>query len=135
MATEPKVCKYLDIPLQHANGNILRRMRRPADQLRIKELIEKIRRRIPDITLRTTLIVGFPGETEAAFAEIIGLSLRLSLIMWEFSPIPGRGTEAYDMEGQVDEEVKLQRRDKLMQIGRVFHGGKIDSGWTKSIPC
>ena len=117
MATEPKVCKYLDIPLQHANGNILRRMRRPADQLRIKELIEKIRRRIPDITLRTTLIVGFPGETEAAFAELCQFVSEIEFDHVGVFPYSREeGTEAYDMEGQVDEEVKLQRRDKLMQI-------------------
>ena len=67
MATNPKVCKYIDMPLQHSEDSILKRMRRPGRQKDTRELVRKIRESIPDVALRTSLIVGFPGETEAGF--------------------------------------------------------------------
>lgn len=70
MATNPKVCKYIDMPLQHSEDSILKRMRRPGRQKDTRELVRKIRESIPDVALRTSLIVGFPGETEEDFENL-----------------------------------------------------------------
>jgi len=115
IASSKKVVHYLDIPIQHVNNKILRAMRRPDTRDRLERLIDKLRRTIPDIVLRTTLIVGFPGETDRQFAEL------LKFIKWaEFDALgcfqfyPESGTAAAKMPRQVPEPVKQERLEKLM---------------------
>jgi ribosomal protein S12 methylthiotransferase len=115
IAKSKKVVHYLDIPIQHINNEILKAMRRPDTKDRLKQLIDKLRSAIPDIVLRTTLIVGFPGETERKFAEL------LDFVKWAkfdalgcFKFYPEDGTLAADMPNQVPEQVKQQRVEELM---------------------
>ena len=111
IASEPKIVKYLDIPLQHVSRRILRAMHRPGDGEEFAALIEKLRDRIPGLTLRTSLIVGLPGETEEEFAELCTFLQETQIErvgVFEFSP--EEGTEAAELPDQIDEEVKAQRR-------------------------
>lgn len=111
IATEPKVVKYLDIPLQHVSKRILRAMHRPGDGEEFAALIAKLRERIPGLVLRTSLIVGLPGETEDEFAELCSFLQETQIErvgVFEFSP--EEGTEAAGLPDQIDPEVKAQRR-------------------------
>nr|WP_297178077.1 30S ribosomal protein S12 methylthiotransferase RimO [uncultured Agathobaculum sp.] len=111
IADEPKIVKYLDIPLQHVSRRILRAMHRPGGGEEFAALIEKLRDRIPGLTLRTSLIVGLPGETEEEFAELCTFLQETQIErvgVFEFSP--EEGTEAAELPDQIDEEVKAQRR-------------------------
>jgi ribosomal protein S12 methylthiotransferase len=115
IANSKKVVHYMDIPIQHINNEILKAMRRPDSKDQIKQLIEKLRNAMPDIILRTTLIVGFPGETDQQFAEL------LEFIKWArldalgaFTYYAESGTPAAQMPGQIPEKVKQQRFEELM---------------------
>ena len=115
--TEPKICHYLDMPIQHSSDRILKRMGRRTSRKELEEVIGKLRREIPDIALRTTLISGFPGETEAdqedlkSFIQTIQFD-RLGV----FTYSPEEGTQAAAMENQIPEDVKAERRDELMAL-------------------
>lgn len=115
VAKSEKIVHYLDTPIQHVNNRILKAMRRPDTKERLQGLIENLRSRLPDIMLRTTLIVGFPGETDQQFAEL------LEFIKWaEFDALgcfkfyPESGTDAAKMYAQVPDKVKQQRLEELM---------------------
>lgn len=114
---QDKICNYLDIPVQHAADNVLKNMKRRATLAQLTETIGRLRKEIPDIVLRTTLISGFPGETEEdheilkKFVEDMRFD-RLGV----FAYSPEEGTEAAEMENQVDENIKEERRDELMSI-------------------
>lgn len=111
IAQEDKIVKYLDIPLQHVSPRILRAMHRPGDRESLTALLERLRARIPGLVLRTSLIVGLPGETEAEFAELCEFlqDVRIERAgVFEFSP--EEGTEAAEMEDQIDAETKATRR-------------------------
>lgn len=115
MANEEKIVKYMDLPIQHCDGEILKKMNRKGDEASLRALIKKIRERIPDITLRTTLITGFPGETEEQFgrlAEFVNDIKFDRLGCFAFSP--EEGTPAHDMDGQLDEDVKERRTEVIM---------------------
>ena len=112
-----KVVHYLDMPIQHINDEILRRMGRRTSGEKLADQIELLRREIPDICLRTTLISGFPGETPEMHEEL------LEFLNWaEFDRLgvfpysPEEGTPAAEFEGQMDEETKLTRRDEIMEL-------------------
>ena len=116
MATEDKVVPYMDIPLQHAAGNVLKRMNRPGNRETLTALIERIRAAVPDITLRTTVMVGFPGETEEDFEELcefIKDARFQRLGCFAFSP--EEDTPAYKLPDQLEDEVKFRRRDIVME--------------------
>ena len=122
IASEDKICKYIDLPLQHADGDILQKMNRSGDEEGLTALIAKIRSKIPDIVIRTTFITGFPGETEenfevlSRFVKNIGFD-RLGC----FAYSPEEGTFAAKMENQVDEEIKNRRAEIIMeQQYRIF---------------
>jgi ribosomal protein S12 methylthiotransferase len=109
-----KVCKYIDLPLQHASDAVLQRMKRPGTRAGYERLLAKIRERIPGVTLRTTFIVGFPGETEAEFAETLRLVDAVGYAQafsFKYSPRPG--TPAAAMDGQVPREVMDERLQRL----------------------
>lgn len=113
--SQPKVLHYIDLPLQHADDNVLKRMNRRGTQAQIKELIAKLRDRIPDIVIRTTFITGFPGETEEEFE-----SLALFVNETEFDHLgcfsfsPEEGTPAAEFDGQLDDRTKFKRQDIIM---------------------
>ena len=111
IASEPKIVKYLDIPLQHVSKRILRAMHRPGDGEEFVALIAKLRERIPGLVLRTSLIVGLPGETEEEFAELCSFLQETQIErvgVFEFSP--EEGTEAAELPDQIDVETKANRR-------------------------
>ena len=111
IADEPKIVKYLDIPLQHVSKRILRAMHRPGDGAEFTRLIENMRERIPGLVLRTSLIVGLPGETEDEFAELCEFLQNVGIErvgVFEYSP--EEGTEAAELPDQIDDETKQNRR-------------------------
>lgn len=117
IASEPKICPYLDMPLQHIADPILKAMNRRLNQAETITLVERIRTRIPHITLRTTFIVGFPGETDKDFAELHAFAARaLFDRVGVFTYSREEGTPAATFAEQVEEEVKDQRRDALITM-------------------
>lgn len=111
-----KVVNYIDLPLQHANDRILKAMNRRGDQAMIREVIGKLRSEIPDVVIRTTFIVGFPGEGEDEFEDLAVFVNEMEFDrLGCFSFSPQEGTPAYDMEDQVEEDVKMRRGDIIMQ--------------------
>ncbi len=115
--TEPKICHYIDMPIQHASDDILKRMGRRTDRAQITEITDRLRSAIPDIAIRTTLISGFPGESEKDH-EILKTFVKETAFdrLGVFAYSPEEGTPAEKMDGQVDDEVKASRRDELMEI-------------------
>ncbi|MDO4295447.1 MAG: 30S ribosomal protein S12 methylthiotransferase RimO [bacterium] len=115
--SEEKVCHYLDIPIQHASDPILRRMNRRTNQQELREGIAKLRREIPDIALRTTLISGFPGETQEDHEEVYRFVNEMEFDRLGVFPYSAEeDTPAYAFADQVPEEVKEERRDELMEL-------------------
>ena len=115
MASEPKVVKYMDVPVQHASGHILKAMNRRDDYDYLRNLMQKIREKIPGVVLRTTFITGFPGETEEDFAEMTRLVKEVKFErVGCFTYSPEDGTPAYSMPEQIDEETKRRRADIVM---------------------
>ena len=115
--TEEKVCNYLDIPIQHASEAVLKRMGRRTNNKEIRELIAKLRREIPDIALRTTLISGFPGETEEDHEILMQFVDDMEFDrLGVFAYSPEEDTPAFSFENQVPEEVKQERRDEIMEL-------------------
>lgn len=110
-----KVCHYLDIPIQHASDAVLKRMGRRTNQAQLQEVIEKLREEIPDICLRTTLITGFPGETEADHEILMSFVDEEEFDrLGVFTYSPEEDTPAAEMPEQIEEELKAERRDELM---------------------
>ena len=117
IAAEPKVCHYLDIPIQHASDEVLRRMGRRTNQQELRQWIGRLRERIPDICLRTTLISGFPGETQEDFEELYRFVNEMEFDRLGVFPYSQEeDTKAAEMPDQVPEEVKCFRRDELMEL-------------------
>lgn len=117
MAKEPKIVKYMDIPLQHASEGLLRKMNRRGSGGEYLDLIRRMRQKIPGITLRTTLIAGFPGETEEDFEALCNFVSQAEFErLGCFAYSQEEGTRAGEMEDQIDEKVKQNRVDALMDI-------------------
>jgi len=117
MAELPKVCNYLDIPLQHANNGVLKRMRRQITQEEMVNLLDTAREKVPNIHIRTTMLVGFPGETEEEFQDLCKFVKeqkfeRLGVFLYSHE----EGTSAYDMEDDIPDEVKQERSNQIMNI-------------------
>ncbi|MBP5297818.1 MAG: 30S ribosomal protein S12 methylthiotransferase RimO [Lachnospiraceae bacterium] len=114
---EDKVCNYLDLPIQHCNDSILKRMGRRTDKADIERIVAKLRKEIPDICLRTTLITGFPGETEEDFEELYRFVNETEFDrLGVFSYSAEENTPAATMENQIPDEVKDSRRDEIMEL-------------------
>jgi ribosomal protein S12 methylthiotransferase len=112
----PKICRYLDIPIQHINDAILKKMNRHITRKEIIELIGKIRKNIPGIALRTSIIVGFPGETEKAFKEMLDFLKEARFEkLGAFIYSREEGSRAYKFQGQIPENIKQQRFDEVMK--------------------
>ena len=117
MSTNPKICHYIDIPIQSGSDPVLRRMGRRTDQKQIRGVIEKLRSRMDDICIRTTLISGFPGETQEDFEETYRFVNEMEFDrLGVFTYSAEEGTAAYDFEPKVDEDVAKSRRDELYEL-------------------
>lgn len=117
MARQEKVCNYLDIPLQHASDTVLDRMRRQITQAETKTIINKAREVVPDIAIRTTFLVGFPGETQSEFDELIAFVKDMEFErVGVFQYSHEEGTSAHDMKDDISLEVKRDRTDDLMAV-------------------
>jgi len=117
MATHPACVHYLDMPLQHAHPSVLRRMRRPANVESVRRTLEKLRKAMPDIALRTTFLVGYPGETEAEFQELLDFVAdarfeRVGVFTFSFE----LGTASEPLGDPVPQEAKEERRERLMRL-------------------
>ncbi|MBR2706307.1 MAG: 30S ribosomal protein S12 methylthiotransferase RimO [Mogibacterium sp.] len=116
IAQEPKICKYIDMPIQHISDHVLHLMRRQSTGDSIRAVITKLRERIPDVHIRTTLLVGFPGETEGDMDLLAGF-----IDSWDINRLGAfafseeEGTPSFTMDGKVDEEVRISRRDRVME--------------------
>ncbi len=129
MAERKEICNYLDMPLQHASDSVLERMRRQITREETEALIQKARRTVPDLTLRTTLLVGFPGETEEEFQQLCDFVQeqrfdRLGVFQYSHE----EGTRAYDLPDDVPAEVKEERANRLMAIQQDISLEK-NQGW------
>lgn len=119
MAECEKVCHYIDMPIQHGNDDVLRRMGRRSSQALIREKVAKLRAAMPDIAIRTTLIVGFPGETEEEFADLVQFVTEMKFDrLGVFSYSREEGTVAAEMDGQIPEELKEERRAYILDLQR-----------------
>ncbi len=147
IAKEEKLVKYLDIPLQHINGDILKRMNRKGDKAGISALIDKIRKKIPDITLRTTLITGFPGETDEQFCELAEFVKEKRFDrLGCFTYSAEEDTLAAEFSDQIDEQTKNDRMENIMELQMTIAAEKneqkqgsvtevIIEGWDDYIKC
>ena len=116
IASEPKICNYIDMPIQHISDNVLKMMRRRSSGASIKEVIGKLRERIPDVHIRTTLLVGFPGETQQDIDELIEFIDTYDIDrLGAFAFSDEEGTPSFDMPDKVPEEERTARRDLVMQ--------------------
>ncbi|MCH5345187.1 MAG: 30S ribosomal protein S12 methylthiotransferase RimO [Acetatifactor sp.] len=128
IATEPKVCHYLDIPVQHASDPVLKRMGRRTNEEELRTMIDRIRERIPDICLRTTLISGFPGETKEDHEELYRFVNEMEFDrLGVFTYSQEEDTPAAAMADQVEEPVKESRRDELMELQQAIAFEKAES--------
>lgn len=128
IAEEPKVCHYLDIPIQHASDNVLKRMGRRTNEEELRLRIRRLRDRIPDICLRTTLISGFPGETQEDFEELYRFVNEMEFDRLGVFPYSQEeDTAAADMPGQIEEQLKEARRAELMELQQAIAFEKAES--------
>ena len=147
IAQEPKLLKYLDMPIQHVNGEILKRMNRKGNKETLTALINKIRAKIPNITLRTTLITGFPGETNEQFSELAQFvkDIRFDRLGC-FTYSAEEGTAAAEFDNQIDEQTKVDRMENIMDMQMTIAAEKneekigttaevIIEGWDDYIKC
>jgi ribosomal protein S12 methylthiotransferase len=116
IANEPKICKYIDMPIQHVSDNVLHRMRRQSTGASIRAAITMLRERIPEVHIRTTLLVGFPGETEEDMDELLGFIDTMKIDrLGAFAFSDEEGTPSYELDGKLDEETKQARRNAVME--------------------
>ena len=147
IANEEKLVNYLDIPIQHINDDILKKMNRMGDKKSISGVIDKIREKIPDMTLRTTLITGFPSETEEQFSELAEFVKEKRFErLGCFTYSPEEGTAAANMANQIDEQTKQDRSDNIMEMQTLISASKnvdkiglitvvLIEGWDDYIKC
>lgn len=117
MAAEPKICRYLDIPLQHISDPILKSMRRNTDKATTLALIDAFRSKVPDVALRTTLLVGYPGETKEHFEELLEFVKETRFErLGVFTYSPEEGTKAYELKDTISDKEKQHRADTIMEL-------------------
>ena len=134
IASEPKIVKYMDIPIQHCDGEVLNDMNRPGDEAQLRALIEKIRAKVPGIVLRTTLITGFPGETEKQFESLAEFVKDMEFDRLGCVPYSQEeNTIAGEMANQVDEDVRAHRADIIMEQQQIIHSRKNESYLDKTM--
>jgi ribosomal protein S12 methylthiotransferase len=119
VAREPRVLPYIDVPIQHASDAVLARMRRPERARTIRERVRRFRDVVPDATIRTTCIVGFPGETEGDFLQLLDFVEELQFDrVGAFTYSPQEGTRAFDLADDVPDDVKRDRLERLLELQR-----------------
>jgi ribosomal protein S12 methylthiotransferase len=135
MASSPTICPYLDIPLQHISDRVLKRMGRGVSRARIEALLDLARELVPGISLRTTLMVGFPGEGEAEFGEL------LEFVRWQrfdhlgvFVYSPEKGTPAARLASRIDRTTALLRRKKLMRTQKMIAAARLRKYRSATVP-
>jgi ribosomal protein S12 methylthiotransferase len=117
MAESEKVCNYVDLPLQHASDQVLKRMKRPGTRASYSRLLDRIRTRVPGVTLRTTFIVGFPGETDADFLELQSFVSEIGFDhVGVFTYSDEEGTSAHGLQDDVPAAVKRRRQSGIMSL-------------------
>ena len=128
MAREPRILRYLDMPMQHASDAVLKRMRRPERQATQRERIQRIRDVVPDVAIRTTCIVGFPGETEDDFQQLLDFleETRFDRV-GAFTYSAQEGTRAWSMPDDVPDDVKRDRLERLTELQRVITGERYEA--------
>lgn len=123
-AREDQICKYMDLPVQHANDRILKKMNRKMGKKDIYGLIAKIRKRIPGVVLRSSMIVGFPGESDEEFSELVDFIKEVRFDrLGVFTYSREEGTPAYGYKGQIDDKVKLERFNTVMSVQKEIAAG------------
>ncbi len=128
MAREPRIVRYLDIPMQHAADSVLARMRRPERKAKQRERLRALRERIPDVAIRTTVIVGFPGETDAEFQELLDfLEEGQFERVGAFTYSAQEGTAAYQLPDDVPEDVKRHRLERVQELQRLVTTERYES--------
>lgn len=135
LAGEPRICKYLDVPVQHVSDRILKAMNRPLSGKLVRERLMRLRERIPAISLRTALMVGFPGETEKEFAELrdfVGESRFDHLGAFKYSP--EAGTASYSFPDPIPDPVKEQRLAEIMSLQRTISRAKLQERIGQTVP-
>ena len=116
LAEEPKAVKYLDMPLQHASQNVLKLMKRGGNRESLERLVERVRKRVPNIAVRTTFITGFPGETEEDFNELLVFIRNIEFDrVGVFTYSDEEGTPAFNLPNKIDPKIAKRRRDRLMK--------------------
>lgn len=132
--SEDKICNYLDIPIQHGADSVLKRMGRRTNKQELMNIIEKLRSAVPDITLRTTLITGFPGETEEDHKELVDFVQQMRFErLGVFTYSPEEDTPAAIMEDQIAEEIKETRKDEIMSIQQTIAFAKAEQNLFKTM--
>jgi len=123
-----KVCNYIDMPIQHADNSILKRMGRHSSRESIEQLVDKIRTKVPEFCFRTTLITGFPSESEQQFFNLVDFIKKIKFDrLGVFTYSKEEGTPAAEMPGQIDEEVKIKRKNYLMELQKTISAEKCQS--------
>lgn len=136
MKTEKKFVHYLDLPIQHADDTILRKMGRHTTNADLRRIIGHLREEVPDIILRTTLITGFPGETQEQHEELCRFINEMEFNrLGVFTYSQEEGTPAARMDGQIDEEIKLSRRDELMELQQEISADLLQKTVGREIEC
>ena len=135
MAREPRIVPYIDMPIQHANDRMLERMRRPERQASIREKLAWLRAAIPDLAIRTTCLVGFPGETESEFRELLGFLEEAQFDrLGAFAYSPQEGTRAMQYPDDVPEEVKRERLEELLEVQRAISAERLSRFVGREVP-
>lgn len=135
MAQTPQICHYLDIPLQHGSPSVLKQMKRPHNMGMVHGTLERLRAAMPDIAIRTTFIVGFPGETESEFGELLNFAERASFDRaGAFTYSPQNGTPAADMPEQIPEPTKQRRHEELMALLAEVSAAKNEQQVGRALP-
>ena len=136
MATEPRVLPYLDMPMQHASDAVLARMRRPERQRTIRERVRNIRDVVPDVAIRTTCIVGFPGETPEDFETLLAFLEEMQFErVGAFTYSPQEGTRAAELEDDVPEDVKRERLERLNELQRMITAERYEARLGRRVPA
>jgi ribosomal protein S12 methylthiotransferase len=127
VATQPRIMPYFDMPMQHGSDEVLKRMRRPERNRSIREKVQRIREVVPDVAIRTTCIVGFPGETDADFATLLALLEEVQFDrVGAFTYSPQEGTAANELKDDVPESVKQERLERLNELQRLITAGRFE---------
>jgi ribosomal protein S12 methylthiotransferase len=135
MAENPRIVPYLDMPIQHANDVMLERMRRPERQATLREKVAWLRGAIPDLALRTTCLVGFPGETDAMFRELLAVLEELQFDrLGAFAYSPQEGTRAVALEDDVPDSAKRERLEELLEVQRAISAERLARFVGREVP-